>query len=471
MTLMDFPIDHDYPIRDTSGTLVAIHRMRYLNAQGDKTGPWLDTDGNIGLPDGIGTAGLPLFRSEYLSTWTGNLIITEGEKAAAALALAGYHALGTVTGASGTPSPDILNTLRGHTVTLWPDNDEVGLAHMDRIANILHRLNISVSIVGVDTMPKHGDAADVAIGDIDRWLDSAVPFYVTQAGDRPQLWGAAEIDTMYAGEVERLMQAKVDGRRAHLSWGFDRLDSITDGLMPGLVCMHAPPGVGKSAFALQVAAQVDAPVLYVSAEMSVRELVRRIVSRLGNVNRRTLMSAGLSAEDEMEIAREALEKIPNLHFLDATVTPTTPEYIGEQLMWLKKMDDNGHALLIIDSLHSWIGPLTEDLKDASEYDSINAAMVSMRALATKYSIPVLFIAERNRASMKEGGLSAVAGSRAPEYRSDTVLSLDLDPDEDRGDTSMPHNVFMSVLKNRNGPPGARIAYLFDGDHMRFCEIS
>ena len=466
---MEFPIDHDYPIRDISGTLIAIHRIRYLNAEGDKTAPWIGPDGEPHLPDGVTPASLPLFRSEYLSTYSGNLIITEGEKAAAALALAGYHALGTVTGAAGTPSPDILNTLRGHTVTLWPDNDEVGRAHMDRIANILHRLNISVGIIDVDLMPKHGDAADVS--DYDLWIDSAVPFYMAQQGDRPQLWGAEAISTMYASEVDRLMQAKVDGHRAHLTWGFDRLDSITDGLMPGLICMHAPPGVGKSAFALQVAQQVDAPVLYVSAEMSVRELVRRIVSRLGNVNRRTLMSAGLSAEDEMEIARDALSQIPNLHFLDATVTPTTPDYIGEQLMWLKKMDDNGHALLIIDSLHSWIGPLTEDLKDASEYDSINAAMVSMRALATKFAIPVLFIAERNRASMKEGGLSAVAGSRAPEYRSDTVLSLDLDPDEDRGDTSMPHNVFLSVLKNRNGPPGARIAYLFDGDHMSWAEVS
>ena len=462
----EYPIDHDYEICDTSGTLIAIHRKRVLNEHGDKSFPWVRPDGEPGLPEGVRASELPLFRSEYLKSWSGKVILTEGETAAAALSLAGHHAVGTVTGASGTPSTDVLNSLQGFSVIIWPDADDPGRAHAERIATILHKLSISVSIIDVSGMAAHADAADVT--DHDAWLARAVPFRVAQSGDRPQLWGAAEIAAMYHDEVERRMQASIDGRRANLSWGFDHLDALTDGLRPGLICCHAQSGIGKTAFALQVAAQVAAPVLFVTCEMSVPALARRIVSRVHHVSGRELMSAARSVEDEVAMATEALATVPNLHFIDATIVPAKSDFISEQLGWLKHADPHGHALLVIDSLHSWVGPLTADLQDVSEYDGINTAMVALREIAQKHDVPVLFIAERNRAKMQEGGLSAVAGSRAPEYRSDIVLSLDR-PEDDDSDPVLPRNLILNVLKNRHGPAGVRVAFTFDGATMSFAE--
>ena len=63
---------------------------------------------------------------------------------------------------------------------------------------------------------------------------------------------------------------------------------------------------------------------------------------------------------------------------------------------------------------------------STEYDRLNAAIGALRALAGQLGCPVLGIAERNRASMAGGGLSAAAGSRKFEYAAESVLDLSVD---------------------------------------------
>lgn len=92
----------------------------------------------------------------------GPLVVTEGEKAADAAAALGCDAIATVCGASSTPNVEALADCRGRDVLLWPDNDDQGRKHMDRIA----ALPLMVSTVGVlDTAvlgltTKGADAAD-----------------------------------------------------------------------------------------------------------------------------------------------------------------------------------------------------------------------------------------------------------------------------------------------------------------------
>ena len=56
-------------------------------------------------------------------------------------------------------------------------------------------------------------------------------------------------------------------------------------LAPGVHVLHAGPGVGKTAFALQVASLSPFPALYLTAEMGALELFRRITARHLNVPR------------------------------------------------------------------------------------------------------------------------------------------------------------------------------------------
>jgi hypothetical protein len=65
-----------------------------------------------------------------------------------------------VTGASNTPGPEALKVLRGKRVILWPDNDEEGRAHMQRVAEALQGVAAEVRIFEWQGAPPRGDAAD-----------------------------------------------------------------------------------------------------------------------------------------------------------------------------------------------------------------------------------------------------------------------------------------------------------------------
>lgn len=456
----------EYPIYDVQGTLKGVHtRLEY--SDGSKKFTWQRPDGKIGL-DSQGPNLMPFYNSDILTSAT-DVIVCEGEKAADALTDLDYCAVGTVTGASTIPCDDVLETLRGHKVYLWPDNDEPGKNHMRRIAEQLHKLGIACYVVDVSAMAHKADAADIVVPEIVKQLiEQAKLWSPNDEGDRAHVFGAEELERLYITEAERKVVGSRSAQRLNLQWGFDTLDNLTDGLQPGLICVHSQPGVGKTSWALQVSAQVQAPVLYVTAEMSVREMLRRLVARISDQPRRSLLSASHSVEEETEFLRQALAVAPTLTFMDAAAMPAQPEWIEEQIQRLKHMDRDGHALLVIDSLHSWILPLVKDITNLSEYDAINNAVVSLRTIASKYDIPVLVICERNRAQMTEGGLSAVAGSRAPEYRSDLVLSLDSKGTQD--DPTALKEINLSVLKNRHGAAGAKIQFLFDGDKQAFAEV-
>jgi hypothetical protein len=108
------------------------------------------------------------------------VILVEGEKAAEALLAIGVQAVGTVTGASGTPGAIPLAELTGRRAHVWPDNDDVGHRHMQRVAAGL--AGIATEVLGVTwpDAPEHGDAADfLAAGgtreDVDALVDGARP--------------------------------------------------------------------------------------------------------------------------------------------------------------------------------------------------------------------------------------------------------------------------------------------------------
>lgn len=149
-----------YNIRDHSGALLAIHARH--DEAGRKSFVWEDSSGSAGL-NGTSPADLPLYGAESVSGWDMDapVVVAEGEKAALALMAAGVQAVGTVCGASSTPSDESLKVLTANDVVLWPDADEAGMAHMRRIGASLKNVAASVRMVKWGEAPPKGDAADV----------------------------------------------------------------------------------------------------------------------------------------------------------------------------------------------------------------------------------------------------------------------------------------------------------------------
>ena len=90
-------------------------------------------------------------------------------------------------------------------------------------------------------------------------------------------------------------------------------------------------------------------------------------------------------------------------------------------------------------------------------------------LAGQLACPVVGIAERNRASMAGGGLSASAGSRKFEYTGESVLDLNVDEKDAPVGSEYEKTVVVHVAKNRNGSAGRRYKLLFHGALQRFTE--
>ena len=116
-------------------------------------------------------------------------------------------------------------------------------------------------------------------------------------------------------------------------------------------------------------------------------------------------------------------------------------------------------------MHSWAEGAPGE---ASEYDALNAALAALRHLASELECPVLAIAERNRASMERGGLSAGAGTRKIEYGAEAVIDL-ARPEDAAPDASGEVVVTARLVKNRHGAVGRKVKLRWHGALQRFEE--
>ena len=148
----------EYAICSPDGTLVAEHVRT-----DDDTGKQMfwRRNGQLGL-GGLKVAQLPLYAVERLPVGAPAVIVTEGEKACDALVERfECAAVGTVTGANSTPSPQSLEPLTAcGQVYLWPDADEPGAGHMTAVAARLCELGARPRIIDWPDAPPKGDAAD-----------------------------------------------------------------------------------------------------------------------------------------------------------------------------------------------------------------------------------------------------------------------------------------------------------------------
>jgi hypothetical protein len=158
------PSQPPWVYRDAAGAPVfAVYRFDRGGGRKEFAQYTLDPEGWTGdggkLPDPR-----PLYRLEELERRPYDpLIICEGEKAADAVATAGYLAT-TTAGGSSAPHKTDFSPLAGRSVILWGDNDDAGNQYVDKVAELLRDLDGAADIRRVQ-VPKDfadkGDAADV----------------------------------------------------------------------------------------------------------------------------------------------------------------------------------------------------------------------------------------------------------------------------------------------------------------------
>jgi replicative DNA helicase len=257
-----------------------------------------------------------------------------------------------------------------------------------------------------------------------------------------------------------------EARRTGKAWGpvtgFPKLDAEFGGALPaGIHVIHGGPGVGKTALGLQIAASSNVPALYVSAEMSPLELLRRHTARVSETFLGRLKSGEMMFSEVAQKAREAAAAAPLLTIVDATNAYAERSYLFD--IAEEARGDSPDLLVVIDSVHSWA---ESSGAEGSEYEILSAAVNALRTLASRLNCPLLAITERNRAGMKEGGLHAAAGGRGFEYKAESVWSLEADQN---AETKQEVPVTLTLAKNRHGSRGAKIELSFHGALQRFAE--
>lgn len=283
--------------------------------------------------------------------------------------------------------------------------------------------------------------------------------------DAPRLLRLDSLLTEFGEDAERRHESNRTGKPLGAVTGHNGLDQALGGaLVPGIHVLHGTPGSGKTAFALQVAAECQCPALYLSCEMTPLELLRRITARITSTYLNRFKTGEFSKEESLGLARRACQKTRNLAILDGTTCPVPVTSLGGFLEAMRQIDTSAeHLLLVVDSVHAWVRGMQADV---TEYDGLNAGIDALRVVASRYQCAILAIGERNRASMKTGGQNAAAGTRSFEYSAETVL--DLKADDKKTPDGTP--ITLTIEKNRQGAPGKKIELNFEGALQEFKEL-
>ncbi len=245
--------------------------------------------------------------------------------------------------------------------------------------------------------------------------------------------------------------------------GFKGLDHVLAGMQnSNLIILAARPGVGKTAFALNVARAVAVenkmPVCVFSLEMSKEELVDRLLVRQGLIDAWKLKTGQLSSGDfdSLSEAMGVLAEAPL--YIDDTPGLTVTELRTKAR---RLQVEKGIKLIVVDYLQLMHGNTRDNrVQEVSEISQ------GLKNLARELKVPVLALAQLSRAMEARGGkprLSDLRESGSIEQDADVVMFLYRDDEEIR------EMVTCSIEKHRNGPTGSFNLY-FNGKQVSFFDV-
>ncbi len=253
--------------------------------------------------------------------------------------------------------------------------------------------------------------------------------------------------------------------------GFSGLDKILVGMgNSDLILVGARPGMGKTTFALNVAANVaqstKKKVCVFTLEMSAEQLVNRLISSEAMVDSYALRSGNLKPEEWEHIA-EASARLSGCDILiDDTSNITVTGMKGK----LRRVDNLG--LVVID----YLGLMTSDKRTENRVNEIGDITRNLKIMAKELNVPILCCAQLSRGTEgrtdKRPMLSDLRDSGSIEQDADCVLFLYRDEYYKREDASDTEGNIAEIIvaKNRHGAVDS-VKVGFIGRYSKFRSIA
>ncbi len=258
--------------------------------------------------------------------------------------------------------------------------------------------------------------------------------------------------------------------------GIATLDKNTLGLQPGqLVVLAARPSVGKTAFALNVAANAATrhgrKVAFFSLEMPSEQLALRLLAAEAKLDWRRFTQGQLNTRDWDKIATHADRIAQAPIWLDDNFV-LTPVELRSKCRKIQR--ETGLDLVVVDYLQLMHMPSTR--ASQSREQEIATISRSLKALANELKVPIVALSQLNRAVEKRKGeppvLSDLRESGAIEQDADIVLFLHRPEPEGDGPAPTPGDtepIQLIIAKQRQGPL-ATIDMVFFRTNTFFAEM-
>lgn len=267
------------------------------------------------------------------------------------------------------------------------------------------------------------------------------------------------------------LQAKFDNKSVvtGIQTHYTDFDEKTAGLQRSdLIIIAGRPSMGKTAFALNVAlraaARSETPTVVFSLEMSMEQLMTRLLAVQGKVPLSNLRTGFLDDQDWLNLydAGDVLTKAPI--FIDDTPALSTMDL---QARCRRLKAEHGLGLIVVDYLQL----MRSSAKPDSREQEISDISRTLKALAKELDVPVIALSQLNRKveerTDKRPMMSDLRESGAIEQDADIIIFLYRDAAYNKSeDNPYKNEAEIIIAKQRNGPTGT-VKLFFQKEYTLF----
>ena len=289
-------------------------------------------------------------------------------------------------------------------------------------------------------------------------------FEITDKQQTSRYKGADEIISKTIEAIEKLYHNK--DSYTGVPSGYVDLDTLTNGFQKSeFIVIGARPSVGKTAFALSMAANMavkrQIPVAFFTLEMSDQALMQRLLASEARIRSEALRS-GMLRPTDFDALTEAASRIyeaplyiddtPNMKLLDLRAQ-------ARRMRSREKVE-----VIFID----YIGLIEPESKNnVPRHEQVAEISRSIKSLARELEVPIICLSQVGRQSEgKPPSLADLRESGSIEQDADVVLFLHRDREQDASSIETQ----LIVAKQRNGPIGT-VNLAFLAKYTRFESLT
>jgi replicative DNA helicase len=251
-----------------------------------------------------------------------------------------------------------------------------------------------------------------------------------------------------------------------LSTGYKALDAMITGLNKSdFILIAARPGVGKTAFALNIASNVakqsGKAVAIFSLEMGKEQLAQRLLSAEALVESQKLLTGSLTDADWVNIAKATQTLAAAPIYVDDSAITTVADIKAK----LRRIKDLG--LVVIDYLQL----MTSGRNIQNRVQEVSEMTRNLKLMAKELNVPVITLSQLSRSIESRSDhkplLSDLRESGSIEQDADIVMFLHREALYN--DQESVNDAKCIVAKNRHGETGSINLY-WDGQYTRFSSV-